>query len=201
MKYLAFLLLLTSSGAIGETKTPNENFNPEYRRKILDEGSRITNIGDLNEGSKYFYYGIQNWQHPSMREDLVKACKHLFANYYVLDLHKKHEKKLKGCPKSELNYLYGRVDRPYAAMAKYGPKIPKRAYKLQISGSVTVEYTITESGTVKDVVIVESSNKLFNKSAMVAARKFRYLPKVEGGKTVEVRGVRNIFTYQVPVND
>jgi TonB family protein len=199
IKYILFIAVLAANCVTGDENY--KNVDPLYRQDILKTGIELSNNGNAKDGTKYFYYGVQNWQHVTMKKDLISACKHLFVSYYMFDLHLKHEEKLQGCPKEELDYLYGRVDRPYVQMIKYVPKIPKRAYKLGLSGVVVVEYTITKSGKTKDLLIKEISNKIFRKSALKAARKFRYLPKIEGGEAVEVIGVENRFTYSVPEND
>ena len=61
-----------------------------------------------------------------------------------------------------------------------------------------VEYTVTTTGSVKDVVVVEAEPKgIFEKVSIEAARKFKYKPRVVNGEPIEVQGVRNRFLYKL----
>ena len=82
-------------------------------------------------------------------------------------------------------------------IVKVQPIYPRRALAGGIEGDVIVEFTITETGSVRDVIVVESSNTMFNKNAVQAANKFRYKPRVIDGGPVEVSGVRNRISFRI----
>lgn len=73
----------------------------------------------------------------------------------------------------------------YVPVAGVAPVYPVRALERGLEGYVILKYTVTAQGTVKDVVVVKSTSKLFNASAVSAARQYRYKPL-----GVDVPGVR-----------
>jgi protein TonB len=91
----------------------------------------------------------------------------------------------------------GVSDGEYLPIVKVAPIYPRRAQSRGIEGYVIVEFTVTRTGTVKDVVVVESSNSIFERAASAAALKFKYKPRVIDGEAVEVPGVRNKITFQL----
>ena len=64
-----------------------------------------------------------------------------------------------------------------------------------MEGYVLLEFTVTRAGSVKDVVVLESTSPIFEKAAMVAAYKFKYKPRVVDGEPVEVPGVVNQINF------
>lgn len=83
----------------------------------------------------------------------------------------------------------------YLPIVKVAPVYPARALARRLEGYVLVEFTVTRSGTVENVVVVESTAVLFERPAIEAALKFKYKPRVIDGEPVEVRGVRNRITF------
>ncbi len=89
-------------------------------------------------------------------------------------------------------------DGEYLPIVKIAPAYPMTARSRGIQGYCTVEYTVTAAGTVKDVVVIDADPKgIFDKTSVDAARKFKYKPRVVNGEPIAVRGVRNIFRYQL----
>ncbi len=84
-------------------------------------------------------------------------------------------------------------------IVKVQPIYPRRALTKGLEGDVLVEFTITEAGSVRDVIVIESSSSLFNDSAIRAARKFRYKPRVVDGESVAVSGVRNKISFRIEI--
>jgi TonB family protein len=80
-------------------------------------------------------------------------------------------------------------------IVKVAPSFPAFAAERGIEGYVIVEYTVTALGTVRDIVVIESSNAVFVHAAVEAAAKFKYKPRVIGGQAVAVRGVRTRVTF------
>jgi periplasmic protein TonB len=90
---------------------------------------------------------------------------------------------------------FGVSDGEYLPIVKVAPIYPARAASRGLEGYVIVEFTVTRTGTVKDVTVVESSNSIFERAAVDAAYKFKYKPRVIDGEPVEVPGVRNKITF------
>ena len=93
---------------------------------------------------------------------------------------------------------------------KIQPQYPRRAQERGTMGYAIVAFTISESGTVEDVVPVEgyctSKNpndpeaqlrpcSIFNSASSRAALKLKYKPKIVDGKAVRVEGVQHKFTF------
>jgi periplasmic protein TonB len=90
---------------------------------------------------------------------------------------------------------FGVSDGEYLPIVKVQPIYPARAASRGLEGYVIVEFTVTRTGTVRDISVVESSSTLFDRAAMDAAAKFKYKPRVIDGEPVEVPGVRNKITF------
>jgi protein TonB len=87
------------------------------------------------------------------------------------------------------------IDGEYLPIVKVAPVYPARALARRLEGFVLVEFTVTASGAVRDVVVLESTATIFEKPAIEAALKFKYKPRVIDGAAVEVTGVRNRLVF------
>jgi protein TonB len=87
----------------------------------------------------------------------------------------------------------------YLPIVKVAPIYPQRALSRGIEGFCVVQYTVTNLGTIKDPVVVESmcTSSLFHRASIQASLKFKYKPRVIDGQAVEVPGVQNKFTYEI----
>lgn len=93
----------------------------------------------------------------------------------------------------------------YLPIVKVPPEYPSTALSRGLEGFCTVVYTVTETGTTRDPVPIDSQcitkdgkpTTVFNRASVKAALKFKYKPKVVDGKPVEVTGVKNKFTYEM----
>jgi periplasmic protein TonB len=90
---------------------------------------------------------------------------------------------------------FGIRDGEYLPIVRVAPVYPQQAAQRGLEGYVIVEFTVTRTGSTRDVVVIESSNRIFERAAVEAAYKFRYRPRVIDGETVEVPGVQNQFTF------
>lgn len=87
-------------------------------------------------------------------------------------------------------------DGDYLPIVKIAPVYPAAARSRGIEGYCLVEYTVTTSGTTRDITVVEAEPQgIFNRASIKAAEKFKYRPRVVNGEPIEVRGVRNLFRY------
>jgi protein TonB len=99
---------------------------------------------------------------------------------------------------SGLNFGIGASDGDFMPIVKVKPIYPAIALKRKTEGWVIISFTVTKTGSVKDPVVVESyPSAIFNKSALAAALKFKYRPRVINGEAIEVHGVRNKITFQL----
>ncbi|PCJ86515.1 MAG: protein TonB [Thiotrichaceae bacterium] len=96
-------------------------------------------------------------------------------------------------------FSFGAGEGDYLPIVKVAPIYPQRAISRGVEGFVVLEFTVTTKGTVKDVKVIDSEpeSTIFHRAAIRAALKFKYKPRVDGGKAVEVSGVRNIITFKL----
>ena len=88
------------------------------------------------------------------------------------------------------------ADRDVVPLVRINPEYPVRALQRRIEGWVTLEFTITEVGSVEDVVVLASEpGTVFDRSAMQAVRKWKYNPKIEDGVAAARPGVRTTLEF------
>lgn len=92
---------------------------------------------------------------------------------------------------------FGASDGDYLPIVKIAPVYPQRALARRLEGHVLLEFAVTRIGTVRDIVVVESTAEIFERPAIEAALKFRYKPRVIDGESVEVVGVRNRISFKM----
>ena len=76
------------------------------------------------------------------------------------------------------------------------PQYPRRAAERGIEGYVVVSFIITTVGTTRDVKVEESTSGLFERSAVRAAQKLKYKPRIIDGTPVEVEHFYK-FTFEL----
>lgn len=82
-------------------------------------------------------------------------------------------------------------------LVRINPQYPPRALSRGIEGWVQVMFTVTESGTVQDVEVVESSSSLFERAAIRAVEKWKYKPKMVNGKPTKRYGVQTVISFEL----
>ena len=89
-------------------------------------------------------------------------------------------------------------DGEYLPIVKVQPIYPRRAQTRGIEGYVLLEFVVTNSGAVRDPVVIEAKPPgIFDRAAINAALKFKYKPKVVNGEPIEVAGVRNLIKFEL----
>ncbi len=87
----------------------------------------------------------------------------------------------------------GSTDAELVPLVKIAPRYPRRAALAGKEGWVKLEFTVTETGTVKDVTVLEASPKgYFERAAKRAILKWKFKPRVVDGKPVARRAVQVI---------
>lgn len=85
----------------------------------------------------------------------------------------------------------------YLPIVRVAPVYPSRALSRGIEGFVDLSFTVTEAGTVKDPVVIQSTSSLFDRAAIRAVLKFKYKPRVVDGEPVEVPNVKTRITFKI----
>lgn len=79
------------------------------------------------------------------------------------------------------------------------PAYPEGALNQGLEGYVVVEFTVTETGVVEDIVIVESQPPgVFEREALTAAQRLRFEPRIVIGGAVRVENVAYRFDWNLP---
>lgn len=91
----------------------------------------------------------------------------------------------------------GLPDGDMLPIVKVSPVYPNRAQTRGLEGYVLLEFTVDETGAVRDPRVVESSSAIFDRSALNAVLRFKYKPRVINGAAVRVEGVLHRLTYEL----
>lgn len=76
-------------------------------------------------------------------------------------------------------------------LVRIPPRYPMRAANRRIEGWVKVEFTITETGTVKDPVVIDAQpSKVFDRAALQAIKRWKFKAKIIGGEAFEQRAIQ-----------
>ena len=101
-------------------------------------------------------------------------------------------------------------DGEYLPILKVQPIYPQKALERGQIGWVVVEFTVDEIGRAVDPIVIDNCvtvqtrdtndcegypGRTFNRSALAAAAKFKYKPKILDGEAIATAGVRNMITF------
>jgi len=94
--------------------------------------------------------------------------------------------------------MAGGTDTDVLPLVRIPPDYPPRALSRGIEGWVTVQFTITETGSVKDAIVVDADPaNVFNDAALAAIARWRYNPRVVNGQAVERVGVQTQIRFEL----
>lgn len=89
------------------------------------------------------------------------------------------------------------TDGPLVALVRVSPVYPARALTNEIEGYVVVQFDVLADGQVTNIVIIESSNSVFDSAAIKAAERFKFKPRVVEGRALESYGIQNMFRFRL----
>jgi periplasmic protein TonB len=90
------------------------------------------------------------------------------------------------------------ADGEYLPIVQVAPDYPRTALERGIEGYVLLEFTVTETGSVEDPVVVEADPpRIFDTAARNAALRFKYRPRVIDGEPVRVHGVQFRMVFEL----
>ena len=85
----------------------------------------------------------------------------------------------------------------YLPIVRVAPVYPSRALARGLEGFVDMSFTVTETGTVINPIVLQSTSSLFERAATRAVLKFKYKPRVVDGIPVAVSGVKTRITFEL----
>jgi len=89
------------------------------------------------------------------------------------------------------------TDGPLVAMVRVAPTYPIRATSLGLEGYVVVQFDVMADGYVTNIMIIESTNRIFDKAAIKAAQRFKFKPRVVDGLALASYGIQNMFRFSL----
>jgi protein TonB len=92
----------------------------------------------------------------------------------------------------------GRVSGVAQPIVRMEPDYPRGALERGAEGWVQLQFTVGPAGTTTDVVVVDSDPKgVFDAAAVKAVQHWKYAPRVDDGRAVEMRGVQVILRFDL----
>lgn len=90
------------------------------------------------------------------------------------------------------------ADRSALPLVRVDPQYPPQALRKKLEGWVTVRFNISTAGSVKNPAVVNSSDRVFEKNALVAVSKWKYQPQLKAGKAVEIANKQVKVQFRLP---
>ena len=91
----------------------------------------------------------------------------------------------------------GGLDRDMVPLVRIEPGYPPQAQQRRLEGWVHVRFTVSGSGTVKNVKVVKSSDLVFENATVRAVEQWKYQPQMEEGKPVDRDGIETIVRFDL----
>jgi protein TonB len=91
----------------------------------------------------------------------------------------------------------GLSDRAPLPLVRVEPQYPQQAARRGLEGWVVVRFTIAASGAIKNPVVVQSSDSVFERNAIAAVSKWKYQPQMHDGKPADTPGVQVKLTFKL----
>jgi protein TonB len=91
----------------------------------------------------------------------------------------------------------GMPDGPLVSLMYVRPVYPQEAASRGIEGHVTVQFDVDERGNVSNVLVIDSSHRLFERSAIQAAQRSRFRPRIVDGVAIATAGIRKRFRFEL----
>jgi len=85
----------------------------------------------------------------------------------------------------------------YTVLLRPAPQYPTNLAEKGIEGYVRVKYTIDKSGKTENVIVVNSSHRGFERSAVKAAEKFLFKPEIVDGQPQSVEDVYSLIEFKL----
>ena len=88
-------------------------------------------------------------------------------------------------------------DGDFLPMVRMPPVYPRRAADRSLEGYVILDFTVNKLGRTENIVVIETTHKIFEKAAIKATSKYRYKPKVVDGDPQDVHHVRTLVRFNM----
>jgi len=102
-----------------------------------------------------------------------------------------------GSGRGELALSAGLSDRAPLPLVRVEPQYPPQAARKGLEGWVQVQFTISTAGSIRNAVVLKSSDSVFERAAIAAVNKWKYQPQMQEGKPVETTDVRVVVRFRM----
>jgi protein TonB len=85
----------------------------------------------------------------------------------------------------------------YLPVKSVAPVYPKRAQQRGLEGSIQMQFTIMEDGTVGSIEVLEASRKVFVRTATRAVEGFEFPPCIQNGTATRVTEVSIKYDFNL----
>ena len=196
---IAFLL---SSTAAGECRDVPEKV---LLYKAID-AMRAAPVGEVHEPAILSYAEVIRDGDPETDTAAIDlSCALLLQMLKRADRFESDSELYSACPAEAVNLVSaengGENLHEYLPLVRVAPVYPAKALRREATGVVVFQLTVSEEGRVVDERILASTDRMFDKSARNAVRKFRYLPRTVDGIPQATPGVVMTITFSIMNSD
>lgn len=183
----------------------------DYFLQLLETGPETDQRRGTHLRLAYAYYQLQEWEQAISHAESARNLGNTARSTLVL-LKDLYEKAGQSDKATELDSVIAAfppsaqetVEEVVPASDEYlpivviQPQYPNQALQERIEGWAQVSFTVDESGSVVDPVIVESSPEgIFDEVSLQAVSRFKFQPRVVDGNAVRTPGVRYVFRFNL----
>jgi len=102
-----------------------------------------------------------------------------------------------GDGRGALAFSAGLSDRDPLPLVRVEPEYPPQARQRRLEGWVQVRFTISTAGSVRDAIVIQSSDAIFERNAIQAVSKWKYQPQLQAGKPTEAPGQHVVVRFKM----
>lgn len=169
---------------IHEDSDPNDIF---FRQEVLSALAEINLKNKKAEVAKNFAIEALEIMEksPSYNAKNAYDTNHILAQAYLL-MDKPYEAAMQY---QKYDYTFGKFTGALPII-RSNPFYPEEAIRTRTSGWVEFVYEVNEDGHPQNIIVENSSHKMFEGSARRAVEKYRYIPQIENGELVTIKDVK-----------
>jgi periplasmic protein TonB len=106
---------------------------------------------------------------------------------------------INGGPVIEITTPGGGTNHDAQPIVRFEPDYPPSALRRGTEGWVQVQFSVSETGRVTDVIVVGANPRgVFEEESVKAVRRWLYSPRIEDGVAVERVGLQTVLRFEIP---
>lgn len=136
-------------------------------------------------------------ERPGFNARLGVICTFFLMQLGIIEGNWRLEQRLPRCSDEWRQVFFGETSQEFMPLMKVSPIMPDRAFRICENGWVMLEFDIGKDGRTKNISVIDSSHRFYERPAKKALKEFIYLPAREEGEFVLSQDVQHKFTYEV----